>query len=158
MGEHRMLPIRWMAPETIRYTCQKFSSASDVWAYGVTIWEIFTFGQRPYFSLSNQEVLIKVSEGLTLEPPNNCPNEVRNVMQSCWSLSPEHRCSFEDIVETLEKSQSDCNDFINPSYDLFKTYETPTVALTVNTDARLSASSDTTRSKSASPRYIDVNL
>ena len=57
-----MLPIRWMAPETIQYTCRKFSSASDVWAYGVNIWELYTFGQKPYFNLSNQDVLIKITE------------------------------------------------------------------------------------------------
>ena len=57
-----MLPIRWMAPETIQYTCRKFSSASDVWAYGITIWELYTLGQKPYFNLSNQDVLIKIAE------------------------------------------------------------------------------------------------
>ena len=60
MGEHRMLPIRWMAPETIQYsstrTAGKFSAASDIWAFGVVLWEIFTLGQRPYFQLTNQEV------------------------------------------------------------------------------------------------------
>ena len=56
MGDHRLLPVRWMAPETIQYTSRKFSAASDVWAFGVVLWEIFTFGQRPYFNLSNEEV------------------------------------------------------------------------------------------------------
>ena len=49
MGRDQAVPIRWMAPEAIRYT--KFSSASDVWAYGITIWEIYTFGENPYFLL-----------------------------------------------------------------------------------------------------------
>ncbi len=54
MGEHRMLPIRWMAPESIQFG--KFSAETDVWAFGIVLWEIFTFGKRPYFSYSNQEV------------------------------------------------------------------------------------------------------
>ena len=55
MGRDQAVPIRWMAPEAIRYT--KFSSASDVWAYGITIWEIYTFGENPYFLLlDNRQV------------------------------------------------------------------------------------------------------
>ena len=61
MGDHQLLPVRWMAPETIRYNCRKFSAASDVWAFGVVVWEIFTFGQRPYYNLSNQEVWFQKS-------------------------------------------------------------------------------------------------
>ena len=61
MGDHQLLPVRWMAPETIRYNSRKFSAASDVWAFGVVVWEIFTFGQRPYYNLSNQEVWFLVS-------------------------------------------------------------------------------------------------
>lgn len=116
MGEHRLLPIRWMAPETIKYTSQKFSSASDVWAYGVTIWEIFTMGQRPYFNLSNQDVLIKVPEGLTLEAPENCPQAIKNVMKLCWAFEIDNRCSFEDIVQLLESEQPK-KQLDNPTYD-----------------------------------------
>ena len=55
MGRDQAVPIRWMAPEAIRYT--KFSTASDVWAYGITIWEIYTFGENPYFLLlDNRQV------------------------------------------------------------------------------------------------------
>ena len=54
MGEHRMLPIRWMSPESIQFG--RFSPQSDIWAFGIVLWEIFEFGKRPYFSYSNQEV------------------------------------------------------------------------------------------------------
>ena len=58
MGDHRLLPVRWMAPETILYSSRRFSAASDIWAYGVVLWEIFTFGKKPYHDLTNQEVIV----------------------------------------------------------------------------------------------------
>ena len=133
MGDHRMLPIRWMAPETIQYTCRKFSSASDVWAYGVTIWELYTFGQKPYFNLSNQDVLIKITEEkLTLvsQIPDSCPGLLRNLLKQCWQYEPDKRCTFEDIVEILENSDESEQEFANPSYglpDSTMEYETPNI-------------------------------
>ncbi len=56
-----MLPIRWMAPESIQFG--KFSPESDAWAYGIVLWEVFTFGKRPYFSYSNQEVRTHIKHG-----------------------------------------------------------------------------------------------
>ena len=115
MGDHRMLPIRWMAPETIQYTCRKFSSASDVWAYGITIWELYTLGQKPYFNLSNQDVLIKITEEkLTLasQIPDTCPAKLQDILKKCWQYEPENRYNFDQIVEILETEPS----FENPNY------------------------------------------
>ena len=114
-----MLPIRWMAPETIQYTCRKFSSASDVWAYGVTIWELYTLGQKPYFNLSNQDVLIKVIEeklNLTNQIPDNCPGRIQNILKQCWQYEPENRYTFEEIVDILETVDETTNLFENPAY------------------------------------------
>ena len=133
MGDHRMLPIRWMAPETIQYTCRKFSSASDVWAYGVTIWELYTLGQKPYFNLSNQDVLIKVIEeklNLANQIPDSCPGRIQNILKQCWQYEPENRYTFEDIVEILENVDETTNLFENPAYmdPTRGAYETPNVA------------------------------
>ena len=127
MGEHRMLPIRWMAPESIQFG--KFSTESDVWAYGIVLWEIFTFGKRPYFSYCNQEVGLTISaildiarssvilefsqvatlvpEGeIRLSPPNGCPETLGQVMCSCWRRDPAERPSFTEVVKTLEEASA----------------------------------------------------
>lgn len=70
-----VLPIRWMAPESIMYG--KFTTATDVWSFGVVMWEVFTYGQQPYFGLTNEEVIKFVAKQGTLEPPNDCPQKVR---------------------------------------------------------------------------------
>ena len=71
-----MLPIRWMAPESIMYG--KFTMATDVWSFGVVMWEVFTYGQQPYVGLSNVEVIASVTKHETLEPPTNCPSKVKH--------------------------------------------------------------------------------
>lgn len=97
-----MLPIRWMSSECF-YGC--FSEKTDVWAYGVTMWEIFTLNKMlPYTDLSDQEVVnnaISESDHIVLEQPANCPPEVYEVMLSCWKIDPEDRTNFEEIFNSL---------------------------------------------------------
>ena len=69
-----MLPIRWMAPESIMYG--KFTTATDVWSFGVVMWEVFTYGQQPYVGMTNEEVIKFVTKQGTLEPPSSCPQKV----------------------------------------------------------------------------------
>ena len=98
-GTERLLPVRWMAPESL--TFGKFTSESDIWSYGVVLWEIFTFGKIPYYLSSNKEVLEDVSLGHHLDPPVGCPDLVRKLMLSCWEHRPSNRISFPRIVKTL---------------------------------------------------------
>ena len=70
-----MLPIRWMAPESIMYG--KFTMATDVWSFGIVMWEVFTYGQQPYVGLTNEEVISSVTKQGTLEPPTGCPPQVK---------------------------------------------------------------------------------
>ena len=75
MGQLQVIPVRWMAPETIRYCNEmKFTVASDVWAYGVTVWEIYTYGETPYYSFNNADARKEIVRGLTLEIPETCPD------------------------------------------------------------------------------------
>ena len=69
-----VLPIRWMAPEAIVYG--KFTTATDVWSFGVVVWEVFTYGQQPYVGMTNEEVINFVTKQGTLEPPSGCPQKV----------------------------------------------------------------------------------
>lgn len=92
-------PIKWAPPEVLNYT--RFSSKSDVWAFGVLMWEVFTCGKVPYGRLKNSEVVEMVQRGQVLEKPKGCLNEIYNVMRACWRQSPEERPSFRALKEEL---------------------------------------------------------
>ena len=93
-----MLPVRWMPPEAILYG--KFSTQTDVWAFGILLWEIFTFGQQPYTGLSNEEVIKCVERGECPEIPPECP--VSQLMKNCWKRTPKSRPRFEAIRASLK--------------------------------------------------------
>ncbi|XP_011299243.1 tyrosine-protein kinase Btk29A isoform X3 [Fopius arisanus] len=92
-------PIKWAPPEVLNYT--RFSSKSDVWAYGVLMWEVFTCGKMPYGRLKNTEVVERVQRGIILEKPKACYKEVYEVMRKCWAHCPEVRPSFRILKEQL---------------------------------------------------------
>ncbi|XP_050299277.1 tyrosine-protein kinase Btk29A isoform X2 [Anthonomus grandis grandis] len=92
-------PIKWAPPEVLNYT--RFSSKSDVWAYGVLMWEVFTCGKMPYGRMKNSEVVERVQNGIILEKPKACFKEVYDVMKKCWSPLPENRPSFRVLKDTL---------------------------------------------------------
>jgi serine/threonine protein kinase len=77
------------------------SSQSDVWSFGVCLWEMFSYGKIPYSELSNNEVVSKVLAGYRLEAPLNCPPEVYKIMTSCWQLKPESRPTFSDLMTEI---------------------------------------------------------
>ncbi|XP_017555012.1 NT-3 growth factor receptor isoform X1 [Pygocentrus nattereri] len=99
VGGHTMLPIRWMPPESIMY--RKFSTESDVWSFGVIMWEIFTYGKQPWFQLSNNEVIECITQGRVLDRPRLCPKEVYDLMLGCWQREPQQRLNIKDIQKVL---------------------------------------------------------
>nr|XP_018917341.1 PREDICTED: tyrosine-protein kinase Btk29A isoform X3 [Bemisia tabaci] len=103
-------PIKWAPPEVLNYT--RFSSKSDVWAYGVLMWEVFTCGKMPYGRLKNTEVVERVQRGIILEKPKNCFKEVYEVMRQCWSQFPDDRPSFRNLKEQLSVVSQVCLIFI----------------------------------------------
>uniref|UniRef100_A0A8C5D9S7 Tyrosine-protein kinase receptor n=1 Tax=Gouania willdenowi TaxID=441366 RepID=A0A8C5D9S7_GOUWI len=99
VGGHTMLPVRWMPPESIMY--RKFSTESDVWSFGVILWEIFTYGKQPWFQLGNNEVIECITQGRVLERPRICPKEVYDIMLGCWQREPQQRLNIKDMQKVL---------------------------------------------------------
>ncbi|CAD5122083.1 DgyrCDS10534 [Dimorphilus gyrociliatus] len=89
-------PIKWYALEAIIYGT--FSSASDVWSYGVTLWEMFTFGSQPYGDLKGSALVEFIESNGRLKKPDKAPEEIYRVMSKCWSEEPEDRPTFEFLV------------------------------------------------------------
>ncbi|XP_053573623.1 NT-3 growth factor receptor isoform X1 [Bombina bombina] len=100
VGGHTMLPIRWMPPESIMY--RKFTTDSDVWSFGVILWEIFTYGKQPWFQLSNTEVIECITQGRVLERPRVAPKEVYDIMLGCWQREPQLRLNIKEIYKILQ--------------------------------------------------------
>ena len=96
-----VLPIRWMSPEAVIFG--KFSTAGDVWSFGVTMWEIFSFAMQPYFGLSNEEVTKHIRRGQYLEKPVDCPDNIYGTMKMCWSLEPDSRPSFFELQNHINE-------------------------------------------------------
>ncbi|XP_050950695.1 megakaryocyte-associated tyrosine-protein kinase isoform X2 [Labeo rohita] len=99
--DNSKLPIKWTAPEALKN--KKFSTQSDVWSYGVLLWEIFSFGRQPYPKMSVSEVRERVDQGYRMESPDECPPDVYSIMMSCWEMDPKKRPSFHKLRERLEK-------------------------------------------------------
>uniref|UniRef100_A0A8C7WM45 receptor protein-tyrosine kinase n=1 Tax=Oryzias sinensis TaxID=183150 RepID=A0A8C7WM45_9TELE len=95
------IPIRWTAPEAIAY--RKFTSASDVWSFGIVMWEVMAFGERPYWDMSNHEVMKAINEAFRLPAPMDCPSTVYQLMLQCWLQDRSKRPRFGDIVSLLDK-------------------------------------------------------
>uniref|UniRef100_A0A8C0SFU5 receptor protein-tyrosine kinase n=1 Tax=Canis lupus familiaris TaxID=9615 RepID=A0A8C0SFU5_CANLF len=100
-NENDAIPIRWMPPESIFYN--RYTTESDVWAYGVVLWEIFSYGLQPYYGLAHEEVIRYVRAGRTLARPARCPLELYNLMRLCWSPLPADRPGFPGIHRILQR-------------------------------------------------------
>ena len=97
--ESAPIPIRWMAPETLRDGTS--DTKGDVWSYGVFLWEVYTLGNRPYPELSNGEIQAHIEGGARLPQPKLCPTPIYQLMSGCWSLLPAIRPSFDAVAEAV---------------------------------------------------------
>ncbi|XP_043251642.1 insulin-like peptide receptor [Colletes gigas] len=112
IGRKGLLPIRWMAPENL--SDGVFTSDSDVWSYGVVLYEILTLAAMPYQGFSNEEVLSHVLHKGTLSIPRNCPENMQMIMEKCFKWRPNDRPTFMEIVAELEPFLS--QDFCEKSF------------------------------------------
>jgi len=98
--ESDAIPIRWMPLESILHN--KYTVESDVWAFGVLLWEIFSFALQPYYGLTNEQVVQYIKDGSMLECPENTPKSVYKLMCLCWSASPGNRPCFRTLYKELD--------------------------------------------------------
>ncbi|XP_051919731.1 non-receptor tyrosine-protein kinase TNK1 isoform X2 [Hippocampus zosterae] len=104
MSAHRRIPFAWCAPESLRVG--SFSHASDVWMYGVTLWEMFTYCEEPWFGLSGRQILWRVErEGERLEKPPDSPQGLYAVMRKCWACEPAERPDFARLIAMVTEAK-----------------------------------------------------
>ncbi|XP_053962484.1 tyrosine-protein kinase receptor [Anastrepha ludens] len=117
-GGKAMLPIKWMPPEA--YVDGIFTAKTDVWSFGVLLWEVFSLGMMPYPGLQNPEVMKLVANGGRLSAPPGCPTEIYRIMADCWNPTPEDRPDFtslrERIIALIDAQLGKLEEPLPPSY------------------------------------------
>ncbi|KAK9398371.1 non-receptor tyrosine-protein kinase TNK1-like [Crotalus adamanteus] len=102
MSAHRRIPFAWCAPESLRLGV--FTSASDVWMFGVTLWEMFSYCEEPWVGLTGRQIMIKIDrEGGRLERTEDCPRVIYALALKCWAHNPEDRPKFREMVHLLQE-------------------------------------------------------
>lgn len=109
--EHDAIPVRWMPLESILYN--KYTVESDVWAFGVCLWEIFSFALQPYYGMTHEEVVKFIKDGNVMNCPENTPKLAYELMKQCWSRKPDSRPAFRTIYQTLENVRQEVVSRIN---------------------------------------------
>ncbi|XP_072880871.1 tyrosine-protein kinase Fes/Fps [Hemitrygon akajei] len=98
-GGMKQIPIKWTAPEALNYG--RFTTESDIWSFGILLWETFTLGSTPYPTMTNQQTREEVEQGYRMESPDTCPEEIYNIMTRCWEYDPKRRPSFSTVHQQL---------------------------------------------------------
>uniref|UniRef100_A0A8R1U200 Protein kinase domain-containing protein n=1 Tax=Onchocerca volvulus TaxID=6282 RepID=A0A8R1U200_ONCVO len=96
LSKLRMIPIRWMAPETLTRT-PIYSSKSDIWSFGIVMFEIFNFGQKPWLEKPVKWIATKIRKGITPEMPKRMPRLVREIANACFQFEPDKRPTFKQV-------------------------------------------------------------
>ena len=94
-----LLPVKWMAIESL--TDWVFSSQSDVWSFGVVLWEMFSLAKVPYPGMPFNQLVSSLQSGYRMEKPDLMPQDMGRLMISCWKPEPRHRPTFSQLADTL---------------------------------------------------------
>jgi serine/threonine protein kinase len=114
MDSNTLVPLRWLPPECILY--RRFTAESDIWSFGVLLWEIFSYGQIPWHAYANAEVLDVIESGRLLAQPERCPTEIyTNLITRCWATRPSDRITAHEICEILESYFDQATGYCNLS-------------------------------------------
>ena len=175
-----LVPIKWTAPEGLAYN--KFSSKSDVWAFGVLLWEIATYGKSPYPGVELANVYHLLDSGFRMECPENCPVNIYDLMRKCWQWEPVNRPTFEQIYKDLENmfhdastatpnNQLNCspsNSTVTSTFENKRDYVSSTLPLSSSTNqsnhlissinANTNRSNQSTSSSSLNQQQVQVSL
>ena len=89
------VPLKWMAPEAVHH--RLYTSQSDIWSYGILLWEIMTMGESPFKDVPFEQFMEKLRTGAHPEQPPYCPNNVYTVMQACWRFRPDDRPTWAQV-------------------------------------------------------------
>ncbi|NP_001003141.1 tyrosine-protein kinase Fer [Canis lupus familiaris] len=95
----KQIPIKWTAPEALNYG--RYSSESDVWSFGILLWETFSLGVCPYPGMTNQQATEQVERGYRISAPQHCPEDIFKIMMKCWDYKPENRPKFSELQKEL---------------------------------------------------------
>jgi serine/threonine protein kinase len=98
------MPLKWMSPEALSFN--RISNESDIWSYGILLWEIYTYGSTPYPSIQAENILANLNSGYRMEKPVDCDQYIyEEIILNCWRLEPKKRPTFNQLVDLFETSQ-----------------------------------------------------
>ncbi|XP_045188637.2 angiopoietin-1 receptor-like isoform X2 [Mercenaria mercenaria] len=116
----RKLPYKWMAIESL--FSQRFTVKSDVWSFGIVLWEIVTLGGSPYPSIPLKDLYGLLNDGYRMEKPENCSTKIYQIMLSCWHPNPHSRPTFSQLRQELEKLLEETMSYIDLSVEVSEDY------------------------------------
>ncbi|XP_038066020.1 proto-oncogene tyrosine-protein kinase receptor Ret-like isoform X2 [Patiria miniata] len=110
MQSQGRVPVRWMAPESL--ISNMYTSKSDVWSFGVLLWELVTLGSHPYPGMSSQKVIDEIKQGYRLPKPEHCSDDIYQIMMDCWQEKPEDRPNFAGLHTTIDDILADAAGYL----------------------------------------------